>query len=149
MTGQTDRYGGKIALVVDDDRVVRLILRRMLEGMGFEVLDAPDGKIALVTASQRPLHLVITDQYMPRMNGLEFFRMARAAGMTAPVIFLTALGTPDEAHQALTSGASDFIEKPLRMNRLVDAVHAAMNSSDTDSLSVEIDVEEFKAGEAE
>ncbi len=146
MAERTGRYAGKRALVADDDRVVRLILRRMLEGMGFEVVDAPDGKVALATAGQRHLDLVITDQYMPRMNGLEFFHAARAAGMKAPVIFLTALGSPDDAREAISSGAADFIEKPLRVGQLQDAVHAAMDASGTDSLFVRIDVDRLKGG---
>jgi DNA-binding response OmpR family regulator len=144
MPGQEQRYAGKRALIADDDRVVRLILRRLLEGMGFEVLDAPDGKVALATALQKPVQLVITDQFMPRMNGLEFFHEARAAGMQAPVIFLTALGTPGDAREALESGAADFIEKPLRMSTIQEAVHSAMSRSDTDSLFVQIDVESMK-----
>jgi DNA-binding response OmpR family regulator len=147
MPGQERKYAGKRALIADDDRAVRLILRRMLESMGFEVLDAPDGKVALATALQKPVQLVITDQYMPRMNGLEFFHAARAAGMQAPVIFLTAMGTPGDAREALDSGAADFIEKPLRMSTIQEAVHAAMNRSDTDSLFVQIDVETMKDGE--
>jgi two-component system chemotaxis response regulator CheY len=136
------RYTGRAALVVDDDRVARLILRRMLEGLGFEVEESADGLSALRVAARTSIDLVITDLSMPGMDGMEFFRRAREEGLKAPVIFLTAVGSASEARDALSAGASDFIEKPLRIRKLEEAVHEAMSerASDAGSLSIEIDL---------
>jgi CheY-like chemotaxis protein len=142
MTEHRDSWDGMAALVVDDDRAVRLILRRMLEKLGFEVEEAHDGGSALRTTKRRPFDLVFTDVSMPGMDGMEFFRQARAAGLKAPVIFLTAVGTASQAQEALGEGASDFIAKPLRIKQLQEAVHAAMTGKDEESgaLSIEIDL---------
>jgi len=134
-------YRGKAALVVDDDRVVRLILRRFLEGLGFCVEEAADGASALRTAERTDIHLVITDLSMPGMDGMEFFRKARGSGLEAPVIFLTAVGTVTKAREALRAGASDFIDKPLRIKRLEEAVRSAMSSRSSGSGSMSIDID--------
>ncbi len=138
-------YTGRAALVVDDDRVVRLILRRMLEGLGFAVEESTDGLSALRATARQPFDLVFTDLTMPGMDGMEFFKKARDEGLAAPVIFLTATGSITQERQALGAGASDFIEKPLRMKILEEAVHSAMSrmSSDMGSMSIDIDLGEL------
>ncbi len=128
MSDSANQYQGMSALVVDDDPAVRLVIRKKLERQGFVVVTANDGEGALDACTTTRFDLVITDLSMPGMSGLDFMRLARDAGLDAPVIFLTATASVPSAVEAMKSGAFEFLEKPLRADRLVEIVDAAMTS---------------------
>ncbi len=139
-----DIYRGRTALVIDDDRAVRLIVRRMLERLGFAVEEAHDGQAALAVVSRTGFHLVVTDLSMPGMTGLEFLRQARNLGLAAPVIVLTATGSVPKAVEAIRCGAYEFIEKPVRVQQLERVIASAMSAPATEQgpLALDIDVQE-------
>ncbi|MFH1435242.1 MAG: response regulator [Pseudomonadota bacterium] len=149
-------YRGKKALIVDDDRVVRLLLTRMMASLGFEVTEAADGREALETASRLKFDLVITDLSMPHMNGIQFVREALAAGLAAPVIFLSATDSEAKVMEARSVGAFEFLEKPMNAYRLAEVVRDAMagpgagaappsGEHEPADLSMDIDVDEAEA----
>jgi CheY-like chemotaxis protein len=119
-------YAGLTALVADDDPAVRIVIRKMLSVLGFEVEVAADGKSALETACNRDFALVITDLAMPGMSGMDFLREARARGLAAPVVVLTATGTVETAVEAMKTGAFHFLQKPPNATRLREIVEAAL-----------------------
>jgi CheY-like chemotaxis protein len=151
-------FAGMTALVVDDDAVVRVLLARILIRMGFSVRDAIDGAAALEVVSSEKVDLVITDLSMPGMDGMAFMREARARGLAAPVIFLTATASIPTAVEAIKLGAFEFLEKPLNSHRLAEVVGAALASRAADdragaqalpTLTLQIDVEEPVTGAAD
>ena len=107
----------KRVLVADDDVEMRLLVRRVLETLGAEVLEASSG-VALVSClmDEGHLDLVVTDAFMPWMSGPAVVQMARAAGFKVPVLVMTAF--PDEGLRQSIAGlsATSLMEKPFDMS---------------------------------
>jgi two-component system chemotaxis response regulator CheY len=105
------------ALVVDDSRAMRNILSRILAGMGFEVLQAGDGREAIqVLDLEFPrIDLVLSDWNMPEMDGLQFVKTMRADSRFAavPVVMVTTETHIDQMVTALSAGANEYIMKPF------------------------------------
>ncbi|MGA7123124.1 MAG: response regulator, partial [Polyangiaceae bacterium] len=83
---------GKLALVVDDSMVIRKLVCQTLKGVGFETIEASNGREGLaLTAKHATLALIITDQNMPQMAGIEFIQALRfdPNHKFTPVVFLT------------------------------------------------------------
>ena len=104
------------ALVVDDAKAMRLILKHFLRQIGFAVSEAADGRAALDMLAQmeRP-DVVFVDCFMPEMDGFEFIRAVRADGRYAglPLLMASAEETPAEQARALEAGADAFVVKPF------------------------------------
>ena len=100
-------------LVADDEPSFRELLADILEGAGHEVVEARDGAEALAALERGPFDLVLADQRMPRMDGLELLRRSRLLTAPPPVVMLTAYGTIPEAVEAVRLGAADYLTKPL------------------------------------
>jgi two-component system chemotaxis response regulator CheY len=105
----------KICLVVDDSRVVRKIARRMLEEMGFQIVEAEDGEKALEACRREMPEAVLLDWNMPVMDGFEFLtNLRRMPGGDAPkVVFCTTENGMDHISRALAAGANEYIMKPF------------------------------------
>jgi DNA-binding response OmpR family regulator len=119
-------------LVVDDDDLLRRLLRHRLEARGFEVEEAEDGKQALARLEGGPTlpDVLVLDAMMPSVDGFEVLRRLRAEAATArlPVVMLTARREEADVLSGLRLGADDYLVKPfmpeelvLRIRRLVDA----------------------------
>jgi len=102
-------------LVVDDDRNILFTMRHILEDAGYEVV-TDDGSGALGLLSERDFSLIITDEKMPTVSGMELLSEVSRLGLETPVILITAFGSVDMAVKALKSGAYYFFEKPLAKN---------------------------------
>ena len=108
-------------LVVEDSPTQALELQFALEGRGFKVDTAPNGKAAIEKLSLHVPTLVISDIVMPEMDGYELCRYMKNSEILReiPVILLTALSDPKEIIRGLESGADNFITKPFREDILV------------------------------
>lgn len=117
-----------VALVVDDEPVTRLMVKRALETLGCApVLEAADGIVAQEVLRQHPdVALVLTDIMMPRMDGLELLRWGRQAVPDAMWIVLSGLETFDSAVAAIRLGAFDFLSKSPRSEEMGVAVRNAL-----------------------
>ena len=100
-------------LVADDEPSFRELLADILEGAGHEVVGARDGGEALAALDRGAYDLVLTDQRMPGIGGLELLRRIRQRPAPPPVVMLTAYGTIPEAVEAVRLGAADYLTKPL------------------------------------
>jgi two-component system chemotaxis response regulator CheY len=103
------------ALVIDDARGMRLILRQLLEPLGFEVVEAGDGREGLERLRQSGgIDLALVDQNMPDMDGLSFLRAVRAATGYGDLRVIMIIGQADQAQAdaAQEAGADDFLVKP-------------------------------------
>jgi len=111
------------AMVVDDSRAVRLILRRTLEKYGYQVYEAGHGKEALAVLEQHPdVGLMLVDWNMPEMNGLELIRAVRADPERARMVLMM-VTTETEIEQmvrALAAGADEYVMKPFTEEIITD-----------------------------
>ena len=115
-------------LVVDDDRVIRVILVRALEREGFVVDQASDGLEALDLLANRTPDLVLLDITLPRLSGLEVLSAIRQrfGSNDLPVMMLSARSEVDDVMAALQFGANDYITKPIDFGLLVRRSTAAI-----------------------
>ena len=100
-------------LVVDDEAGQRQFLRAVLE-KDFDVVTAADGREATQLLENKAFDLVITDQQMPNMSGIELITWARSNVPEIPIIVLTAYGTIQTAVEAMKLGAQEYLNKPLQ-----------------------------------
>ena len=105
----------KTCLVVDDSGVVRKVGRRIVEAMGFQVIEAEDGSKALEACKQALPDAVLLDWNMPVMDGLEFLNHLRTlpGGDVPKVVFCTTENGMDHIARALAAGANEYIMKPF------------------------------------
>ncbi len=114
-------------LVVDDENNIRLTIRLTLQHSGHTVQTAADGMEGLEKfGSGQEWDLVLLDQRMPGMEGLEVLREIRKRDPLARVVMATAFGTIDLAVEAMKVGATDFLRKPFTAETLRGAVKAAL-----------------------
>jgi DNA-binding NtrC family response regulator len=106
-------------LLVEDKDSLRQMLRMTLENAGYSVDEARDGAEARRKLQDMRYKLVITDLKMPRADGLEVLRAAKASDADTSVILLTAYGTIDEAVLAMKEGAFEFLQKPIDSHHLL------------------------------
>ncbi len=100
-------------LVVDDDMLVRKVLKKYISSLGYKVDTAEDGRGALDMLRSFPYDLVLTDLQMPRLGGIELLKEMFREYPDIPKIVLTGQGTNDDIIAALKSGAYDFLYKPI------------------------------------
>jgi two-component system alkaline phosphatase synthesis response regulator PhoP len=112
-------------LVVDDEPKIVKQARDYLERAGFRVIDAPDGKTALVRARGERPDLVVLDLNLPEMDGLDVCRALRRES-DVPIIMLTARVEETDRLIGLELGADDYITKPFSPRELVARVRAVL-----------------------
>ena len=111
------------AIVIDDSRAIRLILRRIVGQVGFEVLEAQDGREALdlLAGLDTAPELALIDWNMPNMNGLEFVGAARdderLRDMT--LVMVTTESEQGQVARALAAGAHEYVIKPFTSDALL------------------------------
>jgi len=107
--------GAALILVVDDDPIVRSLMRATLENDGFGVIDAADGVDGCRLYEERRPDLLLVDVVMPRMDGYELCRVLRSRPASAyvPIVVATSLDDLPSIARAYDAGATDFIPKPL------------------------------------
>ena len=112
-------------LVCDDDRDIRNALRIYLNGEGYGVLEASNGKEALDKIASDDIHLVLMDIMMPLMDGMTATARIRQES-NVPVILLTAKGEDMDKVAGLTVGADDYVTKPFNPLEVIARVKAQL-----------------------
>lgn len=100
-------------LVVDDESIVRESLHDWLDSVGYNVLIAESGEEALRVIKQKKIKIMLTDLFMPEMDGIELMKKAREIDPSISSVIITAHGTIQTAITAIREGAYDYIEKPF------------------------------------
>ena len=116
-------------LIIDDEPGVLRILRKILEQAGHSVREAPDGQVALQEFKGRPADLVITDIFMPAMDGIEFLVSIRDAFPDARVLAMSGGGllSRDQAlGDASLLGADQILQKPFTREEVLEAVERTL-----------------------
>lgn len=134
-------------LIVEDDPMLRDLLRVLLNRVGYDVLLASDGQKGLVQMQQRRPDLIIADIMMPNMDGYTFYEAVRAQSdwVAIPFIFLTAKGAHDDVMRGKALGAEDYLVKPLSSEDLLTIVSARLKRANDVQQVVEEDAARLKA----
>ncbi len=130
-------------LVVDDEPQITRVLKTVLSSQGYDVRTASEGERALVDLREFQPELVITDLYMPHMDGVELCRRIRATS-TVPIIVLSVKGEERSKVEALDSGADDYVTKPFGIDELMARVRAALRRRGTPAVD---EPSSFEAGD--
>ena len=110
----------RLVLVVDDDDIIRRVVRTVLEADDFEVVEARDGDEAIQKVSSDHPLVVVLDVMMPGLDGVEVCRRVRADG--TKVLMLTARDDADVEQASKEAGADGFLAKPFSSVELLDKV---------------------------
>ena len=123
----TPRAESRRVLIADDDRMIRLIVKMLLEKEGYKVLEAENGAIAMETARREHPDLMLVDLQMPDMDGFQVVEMIRGDMnlRTIPVLVLTAETSSAVETRVLEMGADDYVVKPFEPEVLISRVRAA------------------------
>ena len=114
-------------LIVDDDSAHRAMLRTLLGGWGYDVLEANDGSRAIEAVYERAFDLILMDIRMIKVSGLEALREIKTYNPAIPVIIMTAYSSVETALEALKNGAYDYLTKPLDFDELQLTMERAMD----------------------
>ncbi|EKX46590.1 hypothetical protein GUITHDRAFT_62403, partial [Guillardia theta CCMP2712] len=100
-------------LLVDDDNTLRLLVKSRLEKDNSRVIDAGDGEEALEKFHKSRPDIVISDVFMPKMDGFELCRQIRKHDKRVPIVMLTSMNDVKDRIKGLDAGADDYIVKPF------------------------------------
>ena len=105
----------KQCLIVDDSKVVRMVARKILEGLNFAIEEAENGKVAIDACRRRMPEAILLDWNMPVMSGIEFLRDLRQmdGGADPVVVFCTTENDLKHIQEAIGAGANEYIMKPF------------------------------------
>ena len=112
----------KTILTVDDSPSIRQMLAYVLSSNGYRVIEAEDGEDGLLKAKASPTDLVLTDQNMPKMDGIALIRALRAlpAYKQIPIMMLTTESSPALKQQGRDAGATGWMVKPFDPEKLLE-----------------------------
>ena len=122
------RYMAQKIMVVDDDRLNRELLSKVLRQEGYHVLEACDGEIALKILQALPCDLVITDFLMPMLNGIEFVEQLRSLQPQIPIIFMTGYLSAI-SDKKIVDEVAEILAKPFEPRVLRSSVHRLLDAT--------------------
>jgi len=114
----------KLVLTVDDSAAIREMLSYVLKSAGHKVIEAEDGMDGLQKALSRQVDLVITDQSMPKMDGITLVKALRALPQykKVPILLLTTESSDSMKDEGRTAGATGWLVKPFDPTKLIEVV---------------------------
>ncbi len=115
---------GKVVLTVDDSASIRQMVAFTLKSAGYEVMEAVDGEDGLSKAKGKAADLVLTDQNMPRMDGLTLIKSLRGLPQYSrtPILMLTTESSDAMKTAGRAAGATGWLVKPFDPNKLLEVV---------------------------
>jgi two-component system nitrogen regulation response regulator NtrX len=125
-------------LVIDDEGAIRDSLRMILEYEDYQFVGAASGQEGLALAQRERPDLVLLDIKMPGMDGMEVLRKLHTFDETLPVVMISGHGTTATAVDAIRSGATDFLDKPLSSERVIVTLRNALTQSELRSENREL-----------
>ena len=125
-------------LVIDDEAAIRDSLRMILEYEDYLFMGAASGQEGIALVQRERPDLVLLDIKMPGMDGIEVLRKLHALDETLPVVMISGHGTTATAVEAIRSGATDFLDKPLSSERVIVTLQNALKTSELRSENREL-----------
>jgi DNA-binding response OmpR family regulator len=113
-------------LLIEDELDVVNFVKKGLGEESFEVSVALNGVDGIEMASNNQYDIILLDIMIPEKNGIEVCKEIRLKGIQTPILFLTALNTPDNIALGLNSGADDYLVKPFKFNELIARIKAIL-----------------------
>ena len=120
----TPGRGAAKVMLIDDDKSLHVLMRRIMEGAGYRFCGAMDGVAGLALLADEKPDLLLLDVMMPGMNGFEVCRTMREGGRHIPVIFLSAKGDIVDKSIGFNAGGDDYVVKPFSSDELLLRVQA-------------------------
>lgn len=116
--------GKQLIMCVDDSASARSMVCNTLKAAGFDTIEAVDGKDAMIKLLLHPVASVITDLYMPNMDGLEFIRKVRKSERHRflPIIMMTSESQRSKVLEAISFGVTGWLLKPVAPDQIVSAI---------------------------
>ena len=114
-------------LIVDDESSIIDSLEGILSDDGFEVMHAYNGYEALKKIEAESPDIVLLDIWMPGMDGIDTLKEIKKMSPNLPVVMITGHGSIESAVDATKSGAFDFLEKPLSIDKVMVTINNALN----------------------
>jgi DNA-binding response OmpR family regulator len=127
----------KKVLIIEDDPTLLRGLKDNFAAQGYEVRTANDGQRGMDALLKEPPDLLLLDLMLPRVNGYDICRTARARHLDMPIIMLTAKGQEDDIVRGLELGADDYVTKPFSIRELLTRVKAFLRRRGPDGDAVE------------
>ena len=116
-------------LVVEDEELMRTILRALIEGEGYEVFTADSAETAIRVFPEHDIAVTLTDIKMAGMDGLALLDQIKSIDEHAIVIVMTAFSSVDSAIAALRKGAYDYVTKPFVNEDLLQRIYGAASEA--------------------
>lgn len=126
----------RVIVVAEDDSAIRRVLQDTLEGAGYEVLPAADGRKALEWLLSRAVDLALLDVNMPEISGFKLLKIMQKECPGIPSIILTAHGEEQDRVKGLELGADDYVVKPFSIAELLARIAAVLRRSPGRALAV-------------
>ncbi len=136
MSNEIIKSGTGTILLVDDEELIRITAKAMLENMGYEVILAENGQegVDLFEKEYRRIDLVILDMLMPVMNGREAYEKMKVIDENIKAIISSGFSKPDDLTELRNSGLSGFIRKPYRKVELSQLVAEILGGKGDDDI---------------
>jgi len=114
----------KTILTVDDSASIRQTVKLTLASVGYSVVEAASGNVALDVCAKTTIDTVVTDLNMPEMDGIELIRLLRAKPLFkfVPILMLTTESQQDKKLQGKSAGATGWITKPFTPDQLIKVI---------------------------
>lgn len=112
----------KSVLIAEDNLMIRMLTRKLLENLGAQVLEAENGALALKQFKENRFDLVISDIFMPQLDGYGLCHAIRSLDMKIPIIGVTAATIGEEVDKMLAAGANQVIAKPIDSKALLTVI---------------------------
>lgn len=116
-------------LIIDDEKDILESLSSILEDEGFSVIKAEDGKKGIFAYERERPDLVLLDVWMPEMDGIEVLKRIKKINRDAKVIVISGHGNISTAVEAVKKGATDFLEKPLSIDKVLEVIGRCLKNS--------------------
>ena len=120
-------------LVVEDEDVIRELLRKVVEGLGCLALEAVRGRDAVGWIEKGPVHLMLLDLHLPGGDGLELLKVLRRREMKIPTIIVSAFISSRVAQEAKYLGVDSIVAKPFRMDRIAGEIRRVLAEADVEA----------------
>jgi CheY-like chemotaxis protein len=123
---------GETLLIVEDEEILRVLMRDMLTRAGYVVLEAKDGEegVRVYAEKRERIALVISDMGLPRMSGEQVFREVREMNPGAKVVFSSGYIREEKKQELLDAGAREFIHKPYRVDEMLSGIRRVLDAAD-------------------
>jgi len=128
------RLSEQSVLIVDDDEQFRLSLSKIFAKVGYKVSTAADALEAMDILNRSFQHLVIADQRLPNMSGLQLLKQIKSKSPKSKVLIVTAYGDLTMRNEALHVGAFAFLDKPVKRQQILKLAAEALQDRQIDRI---------------